>query len=160
MSLELEPLPYILPMLIVLSRLSPMRGISKTMASPYLSKSWRRLQMEHFPRYWPFVNGIHRSPVDSSHKSQWRVALLCSLIFAWPNGWAKNRDAGDLRRHGTDNDVIVMLFLYVQFIVHDLFVTMEYEIEIVYDRFQSCKQFSLCPLSLLFRFKEIHLICQ
>ena len=23
-------------------------------------------------RYWPFVRGIHRSPVNSSHKGQWR----------------------------------------------------------------------------------------
>ena len=25
-----------------------------------------------FPRYWPFVRGIHRSPVNSPHKDQWR----------------------------------------------------------------------------------------
>ena len=27
---------------------------------------------KHFPRYWPFVRGIHRSP----HKGQWRGALM------------------------------------------------------------------------------------
>ena len=26
----------------------------------------------HFPRYWPFARGIHRSPVNSPHKGQWR----------------------------------------------------------------------------------------
>ena len=30
---------------------------------------------KHFPRYWPFVRGIHRSPVDSPHKGQWRCFL-------------------------------------------------------------------------------------
>ena len=25
---------------------------------------------KHFPRYWPFVRGIHRSPVNSPHKGQ------------------------------------------------------------------------------------------
>ena len=38
-------------------------------------------------RYWPFVRGIHRSPVNSSHKDQWRAALVFSLISAWTNGW-------------------------------------------------------------------------
>ena len=27
-----------------------------------------------FPRYWPFVRGIHRSPVNSPHKGQWRLS--------------------------------------------------------------------------------------
>ena len=36
----------------------------------------------HFPRYWPFVRGIHRSPVNSPHKGQWRRALKFSLICA------------------------------------------------------------------------------
>ena len=34
------------------------------------------IKWKHFPRYWPFVRGIHRWPVDSSHKSQWRGALV------------------------------------------------------------------------------------
>ena len=38
-----------------------------------------------FPRYWPFVQGIHRSPVNSLRKSQWRGALMFSLICAWIN---------------------------------------------------------------------------
>ena len=61
------------------------------------------------PRYWPFVRGIHRSPVNSSHKSQWRGALMLSLIYAWINGWVNNREAGDLRRHRAHCDVIVMI---------------------------------------------------
>ena len=29
---------------------------------------------KHFPRNWPFVRGIHRSPVNSPHRGQWRGA--------------------------------------------------------------------------------------
>ena len=54
---------------------------------------------KHFPRYWPFVRGIHRFPVNSSHKGQWRGALIFSLICVWINDWVNNREAGDLRRH-------------------------------------------------------------
>ena len=32
------------------------------------------------PRYWPFVRGIHRSPVNSPRKGQWRGAFMFSLI--------------------------------------------------------------------------------
>ena len=52
--------------------------------------------------------GIHRSPVNSSHKGQWRGALMLSLICAWIKGWVNNREAGDLRRHRAHYDVIVM----------------------------------------------------
>ena len=53
---------------------------------------------KHLPRYWPFVWAIHRSLVNSPHKGQWRGALMFSLIGAWINGWANNREAGYLRR--------------------------------------------------------------
>ena len=53
------------------------------------------IKWKHFPRSWPFVRGIHRSPVDSPHKGQWRGALIFSLMCVWTNGWAHNRDAGD-----------------------------------------------------------------
>ena len=65
------------------------------------------IKWKHFPRYWPFVRGIHRSPVNSPHNGQWRGALF-SLICAWINGWVNNGDAGDLRRHRAHYDVIVM----------------------------------------------------
>ena len=35
------------------------------------------------------------------HKDQWGQALMFSLIYAWTNGWANNRDTGDLGRHRT-----------------------------------------------------------
>ena len=66
------------------------------------------IKWKHFPRYWPFVRGIHRSPVNSPHKGQWRGALMFTLICARINGWVNNREAGDLRRNRAHYDVIVM----------------------------------------------------
>ena len=50
---------------------------------------------KHFLRYWFFMRGIHRPPVDSLRKGQWRRALMFSLICAWTNAWAKSRDDSD-----------------------------------------------------------------
>ena len=66
------------------------------------------IKWKHFPRYWPFVQGIHRSPVNSPHKGQWRGALVFSLIAAWIDGWVNNREAGDLRRYRAYYEVTVM----------------------------------------------------
>ena len=68
------------------------------------------IKWKHFPRYWPFVRGIHRSPVHSPHKGQWRGALRFALICAWINDWVNNPEAGDLRRHQAHYDVTVMFF--------------------------------------------------
>ena len=38
------------------------------------------IKLKHFPRDWTLVRGIHRSPVNSPHKGQWRRALMFSLI--------------------------------------------------------------------------------
>ena len=38
------------------------------------------IKLKHFPHYWPFMQGIHQSPVNSPHKGQWRRALMFSLI--------------------------------------------------------------------------------
>ena len=75
---------------------------------------WRRIWHEsthddvikwkHFPRYWPFVRGIHRSPVNSPHKGQWRV---------WINGWVNNGEAGDLRRYRVHYDVTIMRQMFI-----------------------------------------------
>ena len=66
------------------------------------------IKWKHFPRYWPFVRGIHRSTVNSPHKGQWRGALMFTLICARINGWVNNREAGDLRRYRGHYDVTVM----------------------------------------------------
>ena len=68
------------------------------------------IKWKHFPRYWPLVRGIHRAPVNSPHKGQWRGALMFSLICARINGWVNNREAGDLRCHRAHYDVIVMIW--------------------------------------------------
>ena len=67
------------------------------------------IKWKHFPGYWPFVRGIHRSPVNSPHKGQWRGALMFHFICAWTNGWVNNRDAGDLTFHRAHYDVTVMI---------------------------------------------------
>ena len=66
------------------------------------------IKWKHFPRYCPFVRGIHRPPVNSPRKGQWRRALMFSLICTWINSWVNNREAGDLRRNRAHYDVIVM----------------------------------------------------
>ena len=79
----------------------------------YMSVKWLIyddvIKWKYFPRYWPFVRGIHRSPVKSPHKDQWRGALMLSLICVWINDWVNNREACDLRRYRAHYDVIVML---------------------------------------------------
>ena len=66
------------------------------------------IKWKHFPCYWPFVRGIHRSPVNSPHKGQWRGAFMFSLICAWINGCVNNHKAGDLRRNSAHYNVTVM----------------------------------------------------
>ena len=66
------------------------------------------IKWKHFSRSWPFVRGIHRSPVNSPHKGQWRGALILSLICAWINASVNNHEADDLRRHSAHYDVTLM----------------------------------------------------
>ena len=77
-----------------------------------LSVIWQRydgiMKWKHFPRYWPFVRGIHQSPVNIPHKGQWRGALIFSLICAWINAWVNNREAGYLGRHRAHYDMFAM----------------------------------------------------
>ena len=73
------------------------------------------MKWKHFPRYLPFVRGIHRPAVNSPHNGQWRGALMFSLICVWINGWVNNLEAGDLRRNRAHYDVIVMFFSVAMF---------------------------------------------
>ena len=59
--------------------------------------SWRRLEMKTLPHYWPFLKGIHRSPVESLHNRP----LMRTLIFlaASLSCWADSRVAGGLRHN-------------------------------------------------------------
>ena len=67
------------------------------------------IKWKHFPRYWPLVRGIHRSPMNSTHKGQSRGTLMFSMIYVWIKVWVNNREAGDLRRYRAHYDVTVML---------------------------------------------------
>ena len=76
------------------------------------------IKWKHFLHYWPFVRGIHWSPVDSPHKGQWRGAFMFFFIFAWTNGWAKTGDTSDLRWHSAHYDVTVMWNLTSENVLH------------------------------------------
>ena len=58
-------------------------------------RSWWCHQMETFSASLALSEG--NPPVH-----QWRGTLVLSLICAWTNDWANNRDADDLRRHRGD----------------------------------------------------------
>ena len=78
------------------------------------------IKWKHFPRYWPFVRGIHRSPVNSPHKGMWHGTLMFSLIYARINGWVNNRKSVDLRRHRTHYDVNVMTQMAIVAHIHNV----------------------------------------
>ena len=71
------------------------------------------IKWKHFLRYWPFVRGIHRYPVNSPLKGQWRRALMFSLICTWIKSWVHNHEAGDWRCHRVHYDVTVMSYVSV-----------------------------------------------
>ena len=64
--------------------------------------------METFSALLAICAGNSPVPVNTPHKGQWRGALMFILICTRINGWVKNREAGDLRRHRAHYDVIVM----------------------------------------------------
>ena len=75
------------------------------------------IKWKHFLCYWPFVWGIHWSPVNSPHKGQRCRALQFSLVCAWINGWDNNCETGDLRCHHARYDIIVVAEEVFVFIV-------------------------------------------
>ena len=89
---------------------------------------------KHFPRYWPFVRGIHRSPVNSPHKGQWRGALMFSLICVWINDRVNGHEAGGLRRYYPHYDVTVMslhllqLFIFMNFVLRPSGVLLKWQL--------------------------------
>ena len=93
------------------------------------------INWKHFPRYWPLVWGIHRPPVNSPHKGQWRGAL----IFLWSapviNGWVNNREAGG---HRTHFDVTVMANVLVLDIIRMVFREFR-EFRYPWHEFENCK---------------------
>ena len=77
----------------------------------YVSMLWRScachddvIKWKHFPRYWPFLRRIHRSPVNSPHKGQWRGTLmffylnLNKQLSKQSRGWWFETQSGSLWR--------------------------------------------------------------
>ena len=93
------------------------------------------IKWKHFPRYWPFVREIHRSPVNFPHKGHWRGALMFTFICDRMNGLVNNREAGDSRRYLAHYDVIVMFgFTYeidTSLFYNVLFVWKEYGMVVI-----------------------------
>ena len=71
---------------------------------------------KHFPRYWPFLRGIHRWPVNSPHNGQWRGALIFSLICKrWSKqywGWWFETPSRPLWRHCNVLSIVKYWLLY------------------------------------------------
>ena len=76
------------------------------------------IKWKHLPRYWPFVRGIQRAPVNSPRKGQWRGNLMFSFICAWINAWVNNHVAGNLRSHRAHYDAILMVYAAYSRILH------------------------------------------
>ena len=117
------------------------------------------IKWKHFPHNWPFVRGIHRPPVNSPHKGQWRGALMFSLICVWINDWVNNREAGDLRCYRAHYDVIVM----VTFCSQDYFYIYITQPETIFAQnklsidifFLTNTRFTICSLKHIFFIKSI-----
>ena len=101
------------------------------------------IKWKHFPRNWPFVRGIHRSPVNSPHKGQWRGALMFSLICVWINDWVNNGEAGDLRRYRIHYDVTVMTWEKME------------RLPSFWTTLYNCPTLGLCSLSGLLSYHKI-----
>ena len=89
--------------------------ISKTLITweaLYKPYAWWRHQMETFSALLAICAG--NSPVTGEFPAQRPVTrsfYVFTLICLWINGWVNNREAGDLSRHRSHYDVIVMVLL-------------------------------------------------
>ena len=84
---------------------------------------WWHHQMETFSALLVICAG--NSPIigELPAQSQWRGALMISLICAWINGWVNNGEVGDLRRHRAHYDVTVMTFTGIKLEIVDQWST-------------------------------------
>ena len=64
------------------------------------------IKWKHFPRYWPFVRGIHPSPVNFLTK---RPVKQSSDVFFGLCTYVHNWDPGVLRHHRATYDVTLMM---------------------------------------------------
>ena len=75
---------------------------------PHRHSAWWRHQMETFSALLALCAG--NSPVTGEFSAKARNAELWCFLWSapWINGWANNREAGDLRRHLVIYDLTVM----------------------------------------------------
>ena len=66
------------------------------------------IKWKHFPRYWSFVPGIHRSLVNSLHKGQWRRALMVFFDLRLNKWLSKQSWGSDLRCYRAHYDVTIL----------------------------------------------------
>ena len=111
------------------------------------------IEWKHFLRYCLFVRGIHRPPVDSPHKGQWLRALMFSLICAWTNCLANNRDAGDLRWYCAHYSVTVMIGVNCFLLFFARYITCKVNWFFLHAWFACCFTYSIIYTS--FRTKHI-----
>ena len=67
------------------------------------------IKWKRFPRYWPFVRGIHRSPVNSLQKRPVTRSFDVFFDLRLKKRLSKQCEAGDLRRQRAHYDVIVIV---------------------------------------------------
>ena len=72
------------------------------------------IKWKHFPRYWPFVRGIHRWPMDSPHKASdaERWCLFYRRLNKWLSkqswGWWFETPSRSLWRHRNGFAIVVV----------------------------------------------------
>ena len=113
------------------------------------------IKWKHFPRHWPFVQGIHRSPVYSTHKRQWPRALMFSLICTCMNVWENNREAGDLRHHRAHYDVTVMVW-WLSCVLKQHTAPIIVTSQLPYDVVWATEQMSFNPLFSISYYESSH----
>ena len=77
------------------------------------------IKWRNFPRYWPFARGIHRSPMNSPHKGQWRRALIFFKLRlnkrlgkqSW--GWWSETPSRSLWRHYNVSHMLAHILIVV-----------------------------------------------
>ena len=94
------------PHLYVTKRRRRFSSYRVTRVCTLLAESWWRHQMETFGPLWKENTGYRWISLTEAGDAE----LWCFLWSAPPkSGWSNNRDAGDLKRHRTHYDVIVMI---------------------------------------------------
>ena len=88
--------------------------LDKSSLNVWMSKTDLRddvIKWEHFPRYWPFVLGILRSPGNSPKRPVTRsFDVFVDLRLDKRQSKKSRGEAGDLRRHRAHYDVTAMIY--------------------------------------------------